>query len=390
MEAEQFCPSPFGEIELRREIVDRTGTLRAWDGADLLLLDHVHALGLAPTTRVLIMNDSFGALSISLRDFDPFVLSDSVSADEAVAANAGRNRVVHDFRFVPSTTPDLAAALGGPVDVVVWNVPRSTDLIAYGASQLSSVSHPGTVVLAAGMDKHLPPRTGEILRSIGEVTTHPGRRKAHVFEVRVPQGLSSYFSIPAPARASVNVAEHGLVLEGGPGVFSADRLDLGARLLAGQIPVRSEAFGVAREVVDLGCGNGVLGILALREFPESTVHFLDDSRHAIDAAQRNVRANTTPDETARAAFTASNIFGPEWSVPVDLVLCNPPFHHTNAMSDEIAWQMFVQSHRYLAPGGELWVVANRHLAYHAKLTRIFGNVRQLDSHPKFVVLASTR
>jgi 16S rRNA (guanine1207-N2)-methyltransferase len=60
------------------------------------------------------------------------------------------------------------------------------------------------------------------------------------------------------------------------------------------------------------------------------------------------------------------------------------------VSDEVAWQMFVQSHRALRPGGVLTVVGNRHLAYHAKLKRIFGNCTVVASNSKFVVFRAGR
>ncbi len=395
MQAEHRCPSPFGEIELHRALADHTGTLQAWDGADLLLLDHVAALvargEVKPGARVLVVGDSFGALSISLAAYEPFVLSDSILAEQAIEANHRRNTTAHQPKFVDSVLEagSLATVIGGPIDLVVWNVSRTTELVTHVASLLSAISNATTVVLAAGLDKNLPPRTADILRTVGQVTTHPGRRKAHVFEVRTFDGFDTFRAAPPIERPSVSIPEHGLTMVGGPGVFSSDRFDLGSRLIAAEIPTRAEGFGVAREIVDLGCGNGVLGIIALRAFEEATVHFLDDSRTAVETARRNVAANAAA-MSDRAAFTCANVFGDDWSAPIDLVLCNPPFHHTKAMSDEVAWQMFVQSHRHLAPGGEIWVVGNRHLGYHAKLTKVFGNVRQLSAHPKFVVLAATR
>ena len=387
MEPEHACPSPFGPIELHRAHLDRTGTLRAWDGADLLLLGHVQRLNLTAPCRVLIIGDAFGALSLSLAAFSPTVLFDAVSSQSAIVANAKRNGIDPDnLTFVPVTS---AQHLVGPFDLIVWNVDRATDVVSHVASLLSSLSNSGSVVLAGGLDKTLPPKTADILRSIGTVTTHPGQRKAHVFEVRVNAGASSFGAIESAALPVVSVPEHGLRLEGAPGVFSADRFDLGARLLAAQIAEHAESLGLDRTVVDLGCGNGVLGLVALRHFPEATVHFLDDSPTAVECARANTKANQ-PAGLERASFAAADIFGDDWSEPIDVVLCNPPFHHTKAMSDEVAWQMIVQSHRFLAPGGELWIVGNRHLGYHAKLSRVFGNVRQLDAHPKFVVLSATR
>jgi 16S rRNA (guanine1207-N2)-methyltransferase len=53
--------------------------------------------------------------------------------------------------------------------------------------------------------------------------------------------------------------------------------------------------------------------------------------------------------------------------------------------------MFSEAQRVLGPGGELLVVGNQHLAYHAKLTRLFGKGRVdvVASDPKFVVLRAT-
>ena len=62
----------------------------------------------------------------------------------------------------------------------------------------------------------------------------------------------------------------------------------------------------------------------------------------------------------------------------------------HAVGDAIAWQMFTEAHGALAIGGELRVVGNRHLAYHAKLKRIFGNCRVVASNSKFVVYSALR
>ena len=82
--------------------------------------------------------------------------------------------------------------------------------------------------------------------------------------------------------------------------------------------------------------------------------------------------------------------GGRGAVGFDLVLNNPPFHENHAISDATAWQMFVESRDALQPGGELWVVGNRHLGYHAKLKRLFGNCDIVASNAKFVVLRATK
>ncbi|MFC9062651.1 class I SAM-dependent methyltransferase, partial [Streptomyces sp. NPDC057074] len=75
---------------------------------------------------------------------------------------------------------------------------------------------------------------------------------------------------------------------------------------------------------------------------------------------------------------------------VDLVLNNPPFHSHQATTDATAWRMFTGARRVLRPGGELWVVGNRHLGYHVKLKRLFGNSDLVASDSRFVVLRAVR
>ena len=75
---------------------------------------------------------------------------------------------------------------------------------------------------------------------------------------------------------------------------------------------------------------------------------------------------------------------------VSLILCNPPFHQNNAISDNVAWQMFTESKAALEDKGELWVIGNRHLAYHAKLKQIFGNCEVVVSNKKFTLFKATK
>ncbi|MNG15615.1 Ribosomal RNA large subunit methyltransferase G [compost metagenome] len=60
------------------------------------------------------------------------------------------------------------------------------------------------------------------------------------------------------------------------------------------------------------------------------------------------------------------------------------------VGDFLAWRMFVQARNALVMGGELWIVGNRHLGYHAKLKRLFRGVEQVAATPKFVVLKASK
>ena len=74
----------------------------------------------------------------------------------------------------------------------------------------------------------------------------------------------------------------------------------------------------------------------------------------------------------------------------DLVLCNPPFHQQHVLGDQVARSMFEGSKRCLVRGGELRVVANRHLDYARVLKQLFANCRTIASNRKFVVMKAVK
>ncbi|MEX0767291.1 MAG: methyltransferase, partial [Microthrixaceae bacterium] len=122
--------------------------------------------------------------------------------------------------------------------------------------------------------------------------------------------------------------------------------------------------------------------------------FVDESYLAIASAKLTVQSNLETHEQCEFVVGDSmSSFHDHLAIDpgsVDLVFVNPPFHDDHALSDATAWQMFSDSHRVLKTGGQLWVIGNRHLAYHAKLKRIFGNCDVIGSNSKFVVFRSTR
>src|SRR6185436_16663253 len=70
-----------------------------------------------------------------------------------------------------------------------------------------------------------------------------------------------------------------------PGVFSQDSLDLGACFFLEQVP-----HGVTGAIADLGCGNGVIGLVAAQQNPEAKIFFCDESSQAVRSARTNAAA----------------------------------------------------------------------------------------------------
>ena len=136
-------------------------------------------------------------------------------------------------------------------------------------------------------------------------------------------------------------------------------------------------------VLDLGCGNGILGINLKNKQSDSIVYFSDESKMAIQSANQNY--NLYFKDKAHFFWTDSTLGIKQ---KFDLVICNPPFHQNNTIMKVIAINMFKDSKKVLLRLGALGVVANRHLNYHIILKKIYGNVKLINQNSKFVILES--
>ena len=251
-------PSGAGPVALRRRPVDHTGTLRAWDAADALLVD----AAMSSTGPVLVVGDSFGALAVALRHRSPVSWSDSAITHLATIDNVAlQSEIDGDVgRVTMVADPEELTRGGRRFDTVVWRIPNGLHPLRHQASVVQAVATSGARVLAAGMDKHLPPTAKVVLSELGEVTTHPGRHKAHLFEMEHDIERPTVLPLEVPV---VSDAATGLVLRGGHQAFSAERVDAGSLVLVSALT----SFPASPRVADLCCGGGVLGLAVRRRQP---------------------------------------------------------------------------------------------------------------------------
>ncbi|WP_158896770.1 MULTISPECIES: class I SAM-dependent methyltransferase [unclassified Pseudomonas] len=369
--------SPFATLELDRQPPRRDDPLQAFDAADEYLLQQVAERGLDPAARVLVLNDGFGALATSLAGHARVTSSgDSHLAALALAANLARNGLAAEaVTFVPASE-----ATSGSFDLVLIRVPKTLALLEEQLIRLHGQLAPGARVIAAGMLKHLPRAAGDLLeRHIGPVQASLAVKKARLLtampEAR-PAVASPYptgYHLDAPPLTLVNHAN----------VFCREGLDIGTRAFLPHLP---QDIGQAR-VADLGCGNGVLALACALANPEARFTLVDESYMAVQSARENW---TAAFGERPVAIRAADGLADQPPRSLDLILCNPPFHQQQVVGDFLAWRMFQQARAALTEQGELWLVGNRHLGYHAKLKRLFRRVEQIAATPKFVVLRAVQ
>jgi 16S rRNA (guanine1207-N2)-methyltransferase len=368
---------PQGTFPLRRYPRQTQDPLRAWDAADEFLLQHLFDEGLPGSGELLIVNDSFGALATALSAHRPWMLSDSFLAHRGTEANlADGGLSLERVRLLTSLQ-----APEGVCDLVLIKIPKSLALLEDELFRLRPHLHPGSRIIGAGMGKAIHTSTLALFeRILGPTTTSLARKKARLIFSSPDPALDPGTS---PYPGHFRLEETGDLITNHAAVFSRERLDIGTRFFLGHLPASSEEC----TIVDLGCGNGVLGVVAARRNPRATLIFTDESFMAVASAEESFRAAFGE---RQAEFRVTDALAGIPRGSADLILNNPPFHQENVVGDQIAWRMFREAKEVLREGGELRVIGNRHLGYHVKLKRLFGNCETIAGNAKFVILKAVR
>jgi len=391
MPVETLFQSPFGSFQLQRYPVRKKETLRAWDSADEYVLQYLEENRLLQEdTSLLIINDGFGGLSIPLNNFQPVVVSDSYLSTQAILLNAQNNGIDEsaitaiDSLLTPESTLNIRSDIGN--HIVLIKLPKSLAMLEDQLYRIRSLLTEQTVIIAAAMTKHIHMSTLELFEKIiGPTKSSLAQKKSRLIFSQFDADLAVADN-PYPKSYLLPYKLDGVDIEikNHAAVFSQEKLDLGARFFIENIPV-DEKY---KTIVDLGCGNGVVGLMAAIKNPVAKIIFTDESYMAVESSISNFLS--VFDDTREAEFLQTDCLQGVENKSVSLILCNPPFHQNNAINDNVAWQMFSESRLALEDKGELWVIGNRHLAYHAKLKKIFGNSEVVTSNKKFVIVKAVK
>lgn len=367
----------FAQLDLLRFPEQPKTPLQAFDAADEYLLKHLSSCSLASHARTLILNDNFGALAASLaKKMQVHSSGDSFLAHQALRNNLDNNQLSQDSIEIIQANQ----AFQGPYDYVLIRIPKTLALLEEQLIRLQSQITQKTIIIAAGMIKHLPRSAGDLLeRYIGPVQASLAEKKARLLFVTPTEQVQA--SSPYPSEYQLEHPK--LILSNHAGVFCREALDIGTRFFLQHLPTD---LGSA-QVADLGCGNGVLGIVCALNNPQAQLRMVDESYMAVQSAQENWQRALAERPVIIYAGDGLAAEPPE---TLDLILCNPPFHQQQVVGDFLARRMFQQSHRALKKGGQLWIVGNRHLGYHVTLKRMFRDVQQIAANAKFVIFKAIK
>ena len=367
---------PQGEFRLSRYPTLKKEQLRAWDAADEYLLNYFNETygAVVNDSRMLIVNDNFGALAVALSLFQPTVWTDSLLSEKGLLQNFTNNELSTEHITINSSVETPV----GEYDFVLIKIPKSLALLEEQLIRIKPLISSTTKIMATGMAKSIHTSTLKLFEKyIGTTKTSLAKKKARLIFCTTDENIQIVES-PYPQKYILENTNFTIINHAN--VFSRESLDIGTRFFLQHIP-QSDKY---KTIVDLGCGNGVVGLIASEKNPQAEILFLDASYMAVESAKQTFESASV--NKVKALFKVNDCLTGLEENSIDLILNNPPFHQDNAVGDEVAWKMFQQSKQVLKKNGELFVIGNRHLGYHIKLKKIFDNCEVIANNKKFVIL----
>jgi 16S rRNA (guanine1207-N2)-methyltransferase len=168
-----------------------------------------------------------------------------------------------------------------------------------------------------------------------------------------------------------------LFFESGAGCFSPNRVDRGTLAM-----LSFAEFGAADKILDVGCGYGVVGIVAAKLAGPRGVFLTDADETAIQYARRNAILNGVEGVSIILSDAYKNLDESGFNA----ILSNPPYHADFSVAKTFIEKGF---NRLLA-GGKFYMVTKRKDWYKNKFAAVFGGAKIHEKDGYFVFEAEKR
>ena len=177
-------------------------------------------------------------------------------------------------------------------------------------------------------------------------------------------------------KLQVNLRGQFFVFYTASGLFSPRRIDPGTRLLAEQMILSPDD-----KLLDMGCGYGVLGIVASRFVRE--VHMVDIDKKALHYARLNAKLNGVQN----ARIYRSDLFESVSDKDFSTIVSNPPISRGKAVLE----RFFREAKEHLLEDGLLQVVLRRGQgSYYRLLQELYREVKVLKKKAGYWVIVARK
>lgn len=336
-------------------------SLKPWSAADEYLIQAYNELDIKEGI-IAIYNDRFGFLSCNLYSHSPIVILTNKSQEKAIISNFEANKIPN-----PSFADPLVT-LESKMNFALMKIPKSLGLFQLFLEQIVHNSTEDIKLVCAFMTRHFSPKMLQIAQEYFEVVDQSkALKKARLLTLSGKKKTKKKNNITSIVYNNQEYLQY-------LGVFSSAHIDYATQFFLDHIEIEK----TDKHILDLASGNGILAKEILKLVPDAEIHLVDDSSLAVYSAELNIKG-----ENIHHHYSDNlSIFKKE---TFDLIVTNPPFHFEYEINIQIALVLFRDSCRCLKEGGNLQVVANKHLNYKVHLAKLFTNVNVIAEDKKFII-----
>ena len=364
-------------------VVTKPGVF-SWDRLDTGTRLLIEAMEVDPTDTVLDLGCGYGIVGLAAAGMAPqgrvYLADSNVVAVEATQ----RTLALNDVTNAEVRLSDCASAIHDVAfDVVATHLPRGKAVARQFVADAAAVLRPGGRLYLVGHKragiKPFVAYAQEVFGNGEVIALKKGYRVVVCIKdegTTVPEtDYHQWHEFSAEAGGQV----YRFVSK--PGVFSWDRLDAGTRVLVETMKLRP-----ADTALDLGCGCGIVGLIAAAKAHQGQVYLADSSVVAVEAARRTLALNGMTNAEVHLSDGAAAVRG----VRFDVVVTNPPFHQERQTNYNVAHQFIRDAASVLQRRGRLYVVANRFIRYERQMSEHFYEVSVAYEDNLYRVLLAIR
>lgn len=159
------------------------------------------------------------------------------------------------------------------------------------------------------------------------------------------------------------------------GVFSKNHVDFATDFL-----LKTIYNDVSGDILDVGCGYGVIGITLSKNKNTKSVTMLDVNHRALELSKKNIVMNKANNIEIIESDGFNNI-----KDLYDVIVTNPPIRAGKA----VIYKMYEDAKNHLKQGGKLFLVINKKHGAPSTieyLEKLYGNCEVVDKKSGFNVL----
>lgn len=183
-------------------------------------------------------------------------------------------------------------------------------------------------------------------------------------------------------KINVKLDQHHLTLLTDAGVFSKDKIDTGSKVL---IQAAQKTEFPEGNLLDVGCGYGVVGLALAKNFSEREVEMIDVNERALSLSKDNAVLNKIENVNIYQSYLFKEVGNKKFAG----IISNPPIR----AGKKVVHQILEDAYDHLIKGGKLQIVIQRKQGAPSakkKMKEVFGNVERIALEKGYWVLESIK